>query len=918
MASIEELKRTINCHDLAEKLGLQRPQGKGNYKSPHHDDKNPSLSISKDGKHWQDYSQGDADDARGSCIDLYMYVTGCSEFTQACNELRKMYGFDSPQSPVTPREKSKEEWIAEKCLQNPERAIQYLVEERKIPRETVDAAIAAKSIGFNDWTNPKSSPGQQDYGGDAVSFIVRTLNPGRVVAVDNRYIDKELNGGLKTRTQGEKLGCPWYMDMQRLRRAEKIYVVESSINALSVEACGMPYTSAIAIRMAQAMDMIDWRFFKGKQIYICFDNDEANDKGRSPGREAAYKLYDILIAHNISAMLVDQGEWEHNDINDILQATDTHELKMHLQKIEPWAFQGLPGDLDLLKGKAKVFLPGHDFAQYWKFRVKRDFMTAVSKVDEDDDTGAKQLSYTDVAGFRLASISRVKIAGSASVLSGQPDLMPKVLFSVSVQTPRHKAELQRRVFEDEQLHNVDQWNKFGPVYNKKLFSRLVNIMERGCDLGSREAINFVGLGWLNGKLTVNEGKDSYFTDPDQQCPYSSLSFPTAPRFQAKNVIDAYAATYTDGAALIPLVWALGAHLKAFVGYWPHCIMQAKKGAGKSTLCKRLETTMGITIMGAESMKTSFRILTSVSHTSHPVGWEEISTNDQRQIDDAVSALQQCYQYTSTKRGSKMMEFMMCAPVLLAGEDVPVNSLLGKVVRTNLTNKKGVMLPADLSCFPVLEWLNFLSELKKDRVLSMHEKCLKRMLERSSAKADDSGAQRMTGNYAAVLTAWWLLCEFADINPDAHGFYDHLVKEMNQHIISTTAAREPWVWIMEIILSEIDAGRYRHHYAWGESFNGTTNENALFIRATDMINHLRTNTHLRDMWNGITIKSSSVLKEQMMDSGVVINENCEKTINKSRVGRMMALNIEKLMEFGLNPSPSESDAPAEPSQGGFSL
>ena len=45
--------------------------------------------------------------------------------------------------------------------------------------------------------------------------------------------------------------------------------------------------------------------------------------------------------------------------------------------------------------------------------------------------------------------------------------------------------------------------------------------------------------------------------------------------------------------------------------------------------------------------------------------------------------------------------VLCAPVLLAGEDVPVNSLIGKIVRASITHeRKGPELPLDLPRFPV--------------------------------------------------------------------------------------------------------------------------------------------------------------------------------------------------------------------------
>ena len=83
MASIRELKNRIDLHDLAEKLGLQRPGGTGNYKSPHHADKNPSISIFDGGKAWKDFSGSDG----GDCISLVRYVENIDNVPDAMRRL---------------------------------------------------------------------------------------------------------------------------------------------------------------------------------------------------------------------------------------------------------------------------------------------------------------------------------------------------------------------------------------------------------------------------------------------------------------------------------------------------------------------------------------------------------------------------------------------------------------------------------------------------------------------------------------------------------------------------------------------------------------------------------------------------------------------------------------------------------------
>src|SRR3546814_14327792 len=75
------------------------------------------------------------------------------------------------------------------------------------------------------------------------------MNPGHVIAVDMRYENPDLNGGVKTQTQGPKDGAPWLpLQWRVLQSAKTMYIVESPINALSIEACGMPWTHALAVR----------------------------------------------------------------------------------------------------------------------------------------------------------------------------------------------------------------------------------------------------------------------------------------------------------------------------------------------------------------------------------------------------------------------------------------------------------------------------------------------------------------------------------------------------------------------------------------------------------------------------------------------------------------------------------------------
>ena len=798
------------------------------------------------------------------------------------------------------------EFTAERALRalkegGREKVMEYLT-GLKIPEEIVQRAMQQQVLGWNVWASTKIDPGTEGHGGPGVAFISRSANPGHVVAVDTYYANPELNGGKDLLAQDDHPGIPFCTSWNFVSRARMVYLVQEAIEALAVEAARIPGAAALAIRDVESVHSLDLSPMVGKKVAICLKADDLQDDRTQPCREAAWALYDRLTAAGIATLLVRQDQWEKPAVLDILQAEGPERLRSMLTDLEPWVIPGLPGsDEDMpRKIKRRVFLPAHDWAIYWKYRAKEDFTTLISK-SQDPETGEWRIESQDLCGFRVAGMGRVTVASALSTMTGEQDSSPTTLFAVSVQAPRHGAMLQRRVFEDEQLHNLQHWNKFGPIFRPGPFSRLVTILERAADLGSRRAINFVGVAWRDGHPVVNEGPDCYFRNPDQQCPYHNLRFPSGAVSDARRVVSAYQATFRHNAAALALVWALGAHLKAFLGFWPHMIMQANKGAGKTTLTHRIARSLSMQMFSGQSINTEFRQLTSLSYTSHPVGWEELSARHQQVIDKAVSILQEAYQYQYTRRTADMTEFLICAPVLLAGEDVPVDSLLGKVVRTDLSGKKGDMLPQDLPRFPLRQWLEWLTGLKRDQVLEAYEKARRWCLEKCRAPESDDGAVRIVGNYAALLVGWKLVCEFAGIDWQQGHFAEDVVAEMNSHISETKADREPWVKILEVLFSEIDSGQFRHPFCFDDILdqNSYEEDRCLLVRTSHIMAHLATANHLRDKYNALPVKSDRVFKRQLRAAGIIDDTGHERTIHHKRVSHMAALSLEKLAQYGLH-------------------
>jgi hypothetical protein len=427
----------------------------------------------------------------------------------------------------------------------------------------------------------------------------------------------------------------------------------------------------------------------------------------------------------------------------------------------------------------------------------------------------------------------------------------------------------------------------------------------------------VGLAWRDGRLALNEGTDCFFTEPTEQCPYYNLTFPSGQVADGLEVVRQFQGTFSDNEAAIPLVWALGAHLKAFLGYWPHFVIQAEKGAGKSAVVKAIGTAVAMKQFSRQTLQSEYRIIGSVSYTSQPVAWGEFSTNKQELRTKAVGTLQESYQYESTSRGIGLKrKFLMAAPVLLSGEDVPVDGLEGKIARTTLTKeKRGPMITPECPAFPMRQWLQFLANQDKRRVLALHGDMVAYLQANSLAKADDAGAERMVNNYAGMAMAWHLLCEFLDLAEETGNFLRDLVRQMNAHIADTKATRHPWVWIIEKLLSEIARGEFRYPF----KFDHHDEMEVLCIRTGHIMDHISQSNGLRAFWDELPIKSDRALKKQLQLAGVLMLDMegdgepmvFERTVHGKRVGHMVGLSIKMLQQFGLHavvPVASEDGRP----------
>ena len=138
-----------------------------------------------------------------------------------------------------------------------------------------------------------------------------------------------------------------------------------------------------------------------------------------------------------------------------------------------------------------------------------------------------------------------------------------------------------------------------------------------------------------------------------------------------------------------------------------------------------------------------------------------------------------------------------------------------------------------------------------------------------------------------------------------GFETDLMAVMNEHVSETIADREPWVWILEILLSEISAGNYRHPFAWDEH----EGNNVLLVRTSHVMDHIAHTNSLRDKWNALPVKSDRVFKRQLLEAGVLAKDHdgqlkeFEKTVRGRREAHMVGLDMKQLELYGLYAGPN---------------
>lgn len=119
------------------------------------------------------------------------------------------------------------------------------------------------------------------------------------------------------------------------------------------------------------------------------------------------------------------------------------------------------------------------------------------------------------------------------------------------------------------------------------------------------------------------------------------------------------------------------------------------------------------------------------------------------------------------------------------------------------------------------------------------------------------------------------------------------------------ARPAWVQIIEHVLADICSGAFDHPF----KFDQEDGQEVLFIRTSDIMDHLLRGTWLREQWDQMPIKSDRGLKKWLNMAGVLLvgpagsTRPFERTLCGRRVGHLVAIRLAELRMAGIQTFPA---------------
>lgn len=337
---LDRLKQAMPIMDLAKSLGLEirgRQARCYNSQAHAHNDRNFSLGLDTQRNRFKCFACGE----QGSIIDLYKQVKGL-ELSQAIKELAEMTGLtpinqnepykaknephaykETKNAPEANREPKKEDLGAYSdiyeefyfyCIGLDQESEDYL-KGRGLKQETLDRFLLfsvkdyqatdkhLKSKFSTDELNKAGIIGDK---GNLIFYkhkiIIPFLQDGRIIFLQGRRLDQEQPKYLHI-----KRPAPLYNRdaLAEIGKSKKIYITEGVFDAMILDQHGYKAVGILGINNFKA-DYID--LFKGLDIVLALDNDEAGERGKE---ELAKMFY--LKGQGVSSKQLPDGT---KDITD--------------------------------------------------------------------------------------------------------------------------------------------------------------------------------------------------------------------------------------------------------------------------------------------------------------------------------------------------------------------------------------------------------------------------------------------------------------------------------------------------------------------------------------------------------------------------------------------------------------------------
>jgi len=337
---IDRLKKSISIMDLCKERGIDLTRhGLHDYKGrcPLHDDDKPSFIVTPEKNLWHCLGC----DKGGSVIDLVMAMEGIS-FAEAVYKLMNHLPPEAngqPTSRTSPVDQERQEippgkalallertmTVYERTFSEDDKAKKYL-ESRGI----VDAGLFAKHrIGYSNGTIADILPGNGGVRDELASIGILIDRKRERFADCVVFPVFDIEGSIQT-LYGRHLGYgqmrhlylpgrpKGLWNVQVIRTYSEIILVESVIDALSVEVAGYPNVAAIQGTGAIGDDAVKLLQRYGvTKIKVMFDGDDA-------GRKASQRMVEKLSSSfSCSALLLPDGL----DPNDFLLRFGAEALK---------------------------------------------------------------------------------------------------------------------------------------------------------------------------------------------------------------------------------------------------------------------------------------------------------------------------------------------------------------------------------------------------------------------------------------------------------------------------------------------------------------------------------------------------------------------------------------------------------------